>query len=129
MLTPKFAGTNTTYPKGTQTNTTTKSRNIIEQTTGIVGEIAWGVAAVTDKSQPEISYPALSVFGAATTIGVSFKVVSFMVWEGEQKKKKPEMLALEEKTERLALGKEKRIECADEEWVKEQEELLDGDVD
>ena len=43
-----------------------------------------------------------------------------MVWMGEQKKKKPE---------RLALGEEKRIECANEEWVKEKEELLDGDVD
>ncbi|KAK3172642.1 hypothetical protein OEA41_005966 [Lepraria neglecta] len=105
------------------------TRNIIEQTTGIVGEIAWGVAAVTDKIQPEISYPALSVFGVATAIGVSFKVVSFMVWKGEQKQKKPEMLALEEKTERLALKENKSIECADEEWVKEQEELLDGDVD
>ena len=39
------------------------------------------------------------------------------------------MFALEEITERLALGEEKRIECADEEWVKEQEELLDGEVD
>lgn len=34
---------------------------------------------------------------------------------GEQKKKKPEMLALEEETERLVLGDDKRIECADEE--------------
>ena len=84
-------------------------------------EIAWGVAAVTDKLHPEISYPALAVFGVATAIGVSFKVVSRMVWMGEQKKKK--------KPERLALGEEKRIECADEEWVKEQEKLLDGDVD
>ena len=74
MLTPKFAGTNTTYPKGTQTKTTTQSH--IEQTAGFVGEIAWGVAAVTDKIQPEISYPALAVFGVATAIGVSFKAVS-----------------------------------------------------
>ena len=60
---------------------------------------------------------------------MSFKIVNFIVRMGEQKKKKkPEMLALEEETERLVLGEDKRIECADEEWVNEQEQL-DGDVD
>ena len=84
--------------------------------------------AVANKIQPEVSYPALAFFGVATAIGVSFKIVNFIVRMGEQKKKKPEMLALEEETERLVLGEDKRIECADEEWVKEQEQL-EGDVD
>lgn len=69
MLIPKFAGTNSTYPNKDDHQVT---RNIIEKTAGLVGEIAWGVTAVANKIQPEVSYPALAFFGVATAIGVSF---------------------------------------------------------
>lgn len=56
------------------------TRHIVEETATLVSSWAFGVAALADEVQEEVTVVALAVMGLAIALGKAFQFVDFVVW-------------------------------------------------